>query len=70
MSRGDEAAHPVSTDPSGSTHYGLSIREHFAAMAMQGLANCSWTWDESRESEAAKVAVRLADALLAELAKP
>jgi hypothetical protein len=37
MSRATDPAAPVVIDPSGHTNYGLTIREYFAAMAMQGL---------------------------------
>lgn len=42
---------------------GLSKREYFAAMAMQGLAT---NWSKSNE-EIARNAIEIADALLAEL---
>ena len=47
---------------------GLTKREHFAGLIMQGIAAC----DEipSTLTEAAKCAVAWADALLAELDKP
>jgi hypothetical protein len=50
-------------------HYGgLTIREHFAAMALTGL--CNEAHGEAYTPEgAATRAVRMADALLAELAK-
>lgn len=58
-----------------SINLGLSKRELFAAMAMQGMlaqvdGNSSpSTWDSSPDG-AARAAVQCADALLAELAKP
>ena len=61
--------------PDGRVDYGLSgltKRELFAAMAMQGiLANpCRQTSTSETYAEAAIDGVRYADALLAELAKP
>lgn len=67
MSRANEPAYPVTHDPSGNTHYGLTIREHFAALAMQGLlasnakeAHADYEWLVNR-------AVTCAEMLLAEL---
>lgn len=67
MSRANEPAFPL---PLGNENIqpecaGLTKREYFAAMAMQGmLANSDCrTWDVSDD------VVRAADALLAELAK-
>lgn len=48
-------------------HTGLTKREHFAAMAMQGL--CSHSGDYHLPEHMAKDAVMYADALLAELEK-
>lgn len=50
------------------THAGLTIREHLAAMAMQGLLAYFGDDDQSHEVTA-RSAVLTADALLAELAK-
>ncbi|AHK11809.1 hypothetical protein S349_19 [Shewanella sp. phage 3/49] len=46
-------------------HYGLTKREHFAAMAMQGL--CSHSGDYHLAEDIAYDAVMYADALLKEL---
>jgi hypothetical protein len=57
--------HPVDPIP------GLTIREHFAGMMMQGLlANAGVSSKDDYEQCLAKVAIHYADALLAELAKP
>ena len=54
-------------------HYGLTKREHFAGLVMQGLVsgvNSSVKYGEShgwKDEDFAKEAVELADALLAEL---
>lgn len=68
MNRANECAFPsVVGDP------GLTVREHLAALAMQGLmANRSFIDNIDRESAsyAASKACMVADALLAELAKP
>lgn len=54
-------------------NYGLTIREHFAAMAMQGMLSNDWQGYAKREEECdamARCAVNYADALIAELNKP
>lgn len=43
---------------------GLSKREYFAAMAMQGLCACNGNWEHKQQAE---IAVYKADALIAEL---
>lgn len=69
MSRGSEQAYPV---PSGDPDYlcpeGMTLREHYAGLAMQGLLACgvdghNWVHDT------AKHAVDVADALIARLAE-
>lgn len=69
MSNGDAAVYPESIavnetgDTYGSVNIGLTKREYFAAMVMQGfVANSSRALDTSR-------VVRMADALLKELEK-
>lgn len=72
MSRADACAFPsVMGDP------GLTIREHFAGLAMQSvIASCSDGLLKTGEYGAAidalfaQKAISLADALIAELAKP
>ena len=60
--RGNEPAFPI-TDPTNDFHRpGLTKRELFAAMAMQGMCN-----DYEHMANAADVAVFAADALLAAL---
>ena len=49
-------------------HAGLTKRELFAAMAMQGMLS-NPDWPEKNTVDYPRNAVRLADALLAELAK-
>ena len=76
MSRGNEAAYPRVEALYGASH-GLTIREHFAAMAMQGLlANPDEVTDsngflpetfEGTTRELARRSVAFADALIAEL---
>lgn len=67
MGTGDRPAFPV-VEPGGVYAIGLTKRELFAAMAMQGLLACR---DElnSDSFKFARAAIRYADALLAELAK-
>jgi hypothetical protein len=70
VSRATEPAFPVpglQTDPDFN---GLSVREHFAAMAMQGLlASETLDYHASSNESLARHAVAKADALIAELAK-
>lgn len=71
MSRADNSAHPL-YDAGQQMDGGLTIREHFAALAMQGLcANHSMVDNIDLESAAwlASKSVLAADALIAELAK-
>lgn len=58
-------------DPSEYTTgvLGLTKREYFAAMAMQGLASYNGTMDEHNPETNASRAVEIADALLKELDK-
>lgn len=70
---GNEPASPVAqvTSPNGDieshAHYGLTKRELFAAMAMQGLCANQHAWEVPIE-KVAEFSVQQADALLAELA--
>lgn len=71
MDNGNEPAYPMTEDSPRTgprTWYGLTKRELFAAMAMQGVVSAD---DENNivAERAAKWSVELADALLAELAK-
>lgn len=80
MSRADEPAFPVTKvveqrrngDPMEDLMLvgGLSKREYFAAMAMQGLA-VTWhqTSDNWTPDKQAELALKMADALIAELEK-
>lgn len=68
MSRGDQVAFPADSREA-RTFAGLSVREHFAAMAMQGLiAGHSCMRDD--QQLAAHWAVVHADALLAAFQRP
>lgn len=49
---------------------GLTIRQHFAAMAMQGLCANSSPGPQYMPANLAMEAVQIADALIAELNKP
>lgn len=54
-----------------SPQEGLTIRQHFAAMAMQGLLSSSDAWaSKSDMPELAKRSLYAADALIEELNKP
>jgi hypothetical protein len=78
MSRANESAYPVPLDTAcdrNSEHIcGLAVREEFAKAAMKGLcANHDYVSAYCSTEEAtalARDAVLLADALIAELAKP
>lgn len=68
MSIGDRPAFPI-VDPDGVIAAGgLTKRELFAAMAMQGFCSNS-VMTETGHADMARMAVEQADALLAELAK-
>ncbi len=62
MENGKQGAFPKRAD--GAPQTGLTKREYFAAMAMQGLASV-----EGNIEHMAHDAVKIADALLAELEK-
>lgn len=70
MNNGDNPASPTPFIPEGARYdneNGLTKREQFAAMAMQGiLANSA---SSTSNENYADIAVSLADALLLELAK-
>ncbi len=74
MNPGDEPAFPCRNDDQNLTdHPGLTKRELFAAMAMQGDWACPKDAAEIQtkgQRSAAKTYCQMADALLAELAKP
>ncbi len=71
MSKTNERAFPIHKITAGGSPYlvefGLTKRELFAAMALQGLCACSDVVGEDKDI--ARDAVEFADALLAELAK-
>lgn len=70
MSRANDPSCPV-TEASKYEFCGLTIREHFAGLAMQGMLAGENSWPESSTSarDLAVNAVKVADALIAELAK-
>lgn len=67
MNNKDESAFPVKVDTfngsAGFTSNGLTKREYFAALAMQGQISYSYN-DYNSAQELAEESVRLADALL------
>jgi hypothetical protein len=64
VSRANDPVHP------GMVHTGLTIREHFAAMAMQGLlAGNPITTSPDWERAVTMLAITHADALIEQLAK-
>ena len=57
-------------DPNGSyTQYGLTKRQYFAGLAMQGWISCQHDGFTGDEQSVASRAVKYADALLEELSK-
>jgi hypothetical protein len=75
-----ENAFPIQSrvgDNFNNTHHGLTKREYFAAMAMQGIIQANQKIEygdygkvrDPHEYEIAQNAVRMADALLTELSK-
>lgn len=71
---GKEKAFPLISPDGMAVNQGLSIREYFAAKAMQGLmvqAIAGWhnSNNESNNKHIAEHSVAIADALLAELSK-
>ena len=59
-------------DADGNLHGGLTKREHFAAMAMQGLLSHNGPWfpdHQGTKNLLATAACKYADALIAELNK-
>ncbi|MCS4063674.1 hypothetical protein [Pseudomonas putida] len=64
--QGEQPAFPVQASDYGGhgTCFGLTIRDHFAAKAMNGICAHHDTWGLA-ESEIAEHAYRIADAMLA-----
>jgi hypothetical protein len=73
MSNGNDMAFPVVLEttrtPNDSEQLGLTKREYFAAMAMQGLLATETADDSFTGTTVAKRSVAFADALLARLAE-
>jgi len=65
-SQGNSPAYPGVEPTTPNSLCGLSKREYFAAMALQGLLFCSDLWGKSIV-DTSRVAVEFADALLQEL---
>lgn len=68
MKDNDQHAFPTMFDPSGATimDNGMTLRDYFAAKAMQGFAADQYC---DNGAQAAKTAYEWADAMLAERAK-
>jgi hypothetical protein len=74
MENGKQNVYPITIEDNGNysiTHLGLTKREYFAGLAMQGLMtsqdqNGSWRHDIKT---CAEISVQMADAILAELEK-
>ena len=69
MNKADECVYPSNHDDNFAPECGLRKREHFAAMAMQGLISSDDYLEISSAEELAAMAVSHADALLKELEK-
>ena len=78
MNNSERPAAPCkSNENNGAPHYkdiphnGLTKREHFAGLAMQGLlaGTIDYEYDIQEAAEAAETSVQIADALLKELDK-
>lgn len=67
MSRANELTYPC--EGPNATAYGLTIREHLAAMAMQGLCANAPATNAGSANGLAKTAIEIADALISELSK-
>lgn len=71
MKKGNEPIYPIEGSANAYSFSGITLREHFAGLAMAGLCNAhaqDGTWaHDSRD--VAMTAVQYADALLAELEK-
>lgn len=68
MTDSAEPAFPLVFSEFAPTHVGLTKREYFAGLAMQGILSSPEGWENSPESMA-RCAVAGADALLAELGR-
>ena len=66
MENGNELAFPMDAADGYPANYGLTKRELFAAMAMQGLCSAKDTWTH-RPRDLASEAVKRADTLISEL---
>jgi hypothetical protein len=70
----ENPAFPLGVEYSDIDEQGLTIRQHFAAMAMQGMLSCLNVQDfpsnEINIKYCAALSVIAADALIAELNKP
>lgn len=69
MSDADNAAFPIGDNIRYNPQYGLTKREYFAALAMQGLGASRIGSEEWNAELIATYSVELADALLKRLAK-
>ncbi|MDZ5602567.1 hypothetical protein SJI00_07255 [Pseudomonas sp. RP23018S] len=71
LEEGENPAFPVSASEYGGhgTFFGLTLRDHFASKALQGICAHPDTWGR-QTNEIAKAAYELADAMLATRVKP
>lgn len=67
----DERAFPLISPDGTGVNQGMTLREYFAAKAMQGYCGGEFTGQSGMpQKEIAKWSVDMADALIAELEKP
>ncbi len=55
---------PPSISNGGREHEGMSLRDHFASLAMQGICANGGAWGDMHISEITTSAYKLADAML------
>lgn len=66
---GDEPFMPIFSEPIANDGYGLTIRQHFAAIAMSGYCANPEAWKEFTREDIVAASVGTADALIKELNK-
>lgn len=60
----DMLAFPVQDAYSMSTDRGMTLRDYFAAKAMQGMLSACTGWSESDQERLAKCSYKMADAMI------
>lgn len=62
----DILAFPVQDAYSMSTEQGMTLRDYFAAKAMQGMLSACTGWSESDQERLAKCSYKMADEMMKE----